>query len=259
VFVDIEPEHHCIDPEAVAAAVTDRTAAVMPVHLYGHPADMTALARVCDQWGLLLVEDAAQAHGATWDGRPVGGFGRVAAFSFYPTKNMTTGEGGMIVTDDDDVARTARLYRNQGMEVRYANEVVGYNNRMTDIAAAIGRVQLERLPGWNRTRRSNAAALDAGLAGVVGVTTPTVAEPAVHVYHQYTVRCEDRASVIARLEQADVGYGVYYPTPIHRLPSFALDLDLPVTGRAAEDLLSLPCHPDLSPDDLDAIIEAVTP
>jgi len=138
VFVDIDPASFCLSPQAVEAAVTPRTAAVMPVHLYGHPADMRALSPIAERHGLAVIEDAAQAHGAILDGRPVGSFGAVAAFSFYPTKNMTTGEGGMVVTDDDTVARTVRLLRNQGMEERYRNEVVGFNTRMTDLNAAIG-------------------------------------------------------------------------------------------------------------------------
>lgn len=254
VFVDIEPLHFCIAPEAVERAITERTAAIMPVHLYGHPADMIAIRRIADGRGLLVVEDAAQAHGALWDGRPVGSWGAVAAFSFYPTKNMTTGEGGMIVTDDAGVARAARLYRNQGMEQRYQNEVVGFNNRMTDIAAAIGRVQLGRLDKWNESRRKHAAVLDAGLTGV---ETPPVAMRATHVYHQYTVRSDDRDALMARLAAAGVGYGVYYPTPIHRLPSFGRDTVLPETDRASGEVLSLPCRPDLTAEELETIIEAV--
>jgi perosamine synthetase len=254
VFVDIQAADFNLAPDAVRAAITDRTAAIMPVHLYGHPAPMGELTSIADQHGLLLFEDAAQAHGAALGGRNVGQFGRMAAFSFYPTKNMTTGEGGMIVTDDAEVARTAKLLRNQGMERRYENEVVGFNTRMTDIAAAIGRVQLGRLPGWNDARRKHAAVLDAELRGVV---VPPVATDAVHVYHQYTIRSEDRDGLMARLDAAGVGYGVYYPTPIHRLPSFGLELDLPETERAAREVLSLPCRPDLTEADLEQIVTAV--
>jgi perosamine synthetase len=254
VFVDIEPATFNLDPAATEAAITSRTAAIMPVHLYGHPAAMDRFEAIAQRHGLLLAEDAAQAHGASLHGRNVGSMSRVAAFSFYPTKNMTTGEGGMIVTDDADVARTARLLRNQGMEQRYRNEVVGFNTRMTDIAAAIGRVQLEKLPGWTEQRQRNAAVLDLELRGVV---TPTVAEGATHVYHQYTVRAEDRDDLTARLTDHGVGFGIYYPTPTHRLPSFDLALDLPETERAAAEVVSLPIHPSLSEDDLRGIIVAV--
>jgi len=254
VFVDIDPASFCLSPQAVEAAVTPRTAAVMPVHLYGHPADMRALSPIAERHGLAVIEDAAQAHGAILDGRPVGSFGAVAAFSFYPTKNMTTGEGGMVVTDDDTVARTVRLLRNQGMEERYRNEVVGFNTRMTDLNAAIGRVQLTRLDAWNTARRAHAAYLDANLTGVV---VPPVADGATHVYHQYTVRSDDRDGLQARLGDRGIGCGVYYPVPIHELPSFAQTIDLPETRRAADEVLSLPVRPDLTADELADIAQAV--
>ena len=256
VFVDIEPEHFAVDPAAVAAAIGPRTAAIMPVHLYGHPAAMPELAALAARHGLLLVEDAAQAHLAALDGRPVGSFGQVAAFSFYPTKNMTCGEGGIVVCDDEAVARGVRLLRNQGMERRYANEVVGYNARMTDLAAAIGRVQLRKLPGWTTDRRRHAAALSDGLTGAVGV--PPVAVGADPVWHQYTIRVPHRDAVVDALAADGVGAGVYYPTPIHRLPAYDLDLDLPETRRAAAEVLSLPVHPGLDPADVDHVITAVT-
>lgn len=254
VFADIEPASFCLDPKAVAAAVTERTVAVMPVHLYGHPAAMGRIQDLANRHGLLIVEDAAQAHGAALDGRPVGAFGRVAAFSFYPTKNMTTGEGGMVVTDDAEVARKVRLLRNQGMERRYHNEIVGYNARMTDIAAAIGRVQLGKLPGWNKARQANAAALDRQLTGV---QVPPVAEGATHVYHQYTVRSDRRDDLLQQLEERQVGAGVYYPLPIHRLPSFDLRLDLPETERAAAEVVSLPVGPHLTETDLRGVVQGV--
>jgi dTDP-4-amino-4,6-dideoxygalactose transaminase len=254
VFADIEPDFFCLSPEAVEAAITPRTAAIMPVHLYGHPAAMDALQAIADRHGLVLVEDAAQAHAASLGGRPVGAFGKVAAFSFYPTKNMTTGEGGMIVTPDEEVARRARLLRNQGMEKRYENELVGFNTRMTDINAAIGRVQLGKLPGWTEQRQRNAKFLDENLRGVV---VPPVADGAQHVYHQYTIRVQDRDAVQARLTEAGVGTGVYYPIPNHRLPSFGLTLDLPETERAALECLSLPVHPALSQADLETVAAAV--
>ena len=256
VFADIEPDHFCLDVEAVRAAVTERTVGVMPVHLYGHPADMTALGALAAERGLQLFEDAAQAHGATWDGRRVGTFGSFGMFSLYPTKNMTSGEGGMVSTGDDAVARTLRLLRNQGMERQYENELVGFNARMTNLHAAIGRVQLRKVGGWTATRRSNAAYFDAHLEGV---TTPPVAAGAEHVYHQYTIRVpEDRDGFVRALkEQYDVGSGVYYPIPNHRLPSFGRDLDLPQTERAAAEVVSLPVHPSLDDEDLDRVVAAV--
>lgn len=256
VFVDIEAEHYCLDPSAVAAAVGPRTVGVMPVHLYGHPADMTALQAVADRHGLAMYEDAAQAHGAAWHGRPVGSFGAFAMFSLYPTKNMTSGEGGMDSCGTAEVARSLRLLRNQGMERRYENEVVGFNCRMTDLHAAIGRVQLTRLSGWTELRRSNARFYDEHL---LGVEAPPVAAAATHVYHQYTVRVpQDRDGFAkALLEEHQVGSGVYYPTPTHRLPSFGVDVDLPETERAAGQVLSLPVHPSLTQDDLHRVVDAV--
>jgi dTDP-4-amino-4,6-dideoxygalactose transaminase len=256
VFADIEPAHFNLDAAAVEAAITPRTVGIMPVHLYGHPADMTALQAVADAHGLKIYEDAAQAHGAAWQGRPVGTFGQFAMFSLYPTKNMTSGEGGMVSTSDDEVARRVRLLRNQGMERRYENELVGFNARMTDIHAAIGRVQLGKLAGWTKQRQENAAFLDAHLTGVV---VPPVAAGAVHVYHQYTIRVlEDRDGFAAALaKEHQVGTGVYYPIPNHRLPSFDLTLDLPQTELAAQQALSLPIHPSLSTDDLERIVAAV--
>ncbi|MDQ5975754.1 MAG: perosamine synthetase [Actinomycetota bacterium] len=256
VFVDIEPDHFCVDPDAVEAAIGPRTRAVMPVHLYGHPADMRRLRALCERHGLLLVEDAAQAHAASLDGVPVGAWGVAGSFSFYPTKNMTTGEGGLVTTGDEHVARTIRLLRNQGQERRYENEIVGLNNRMTDIHAAIGRVQLRRLPEWTSQRQDNAAFYDAHLSGVV---TPPVAAGAVHVYHQYTIRVVglDRDAFAEHLAERGVGTGVYYPIPNHRLPAFARDVDLPQTELAAVECLSLPVYPSLTADERERVVAAV--
>lgn len=259
VFVDIEPDTFSLDPEAVAAAITPKTKGILPVHLYGHPARMRELEALAAARGVALYEDAAQAHGAALDGRPVGSFGEFAMFSLYPTKNMTSGEGGMVTAANEEIARRLRLLRNQGMERQYENEIIGFNARMTDIHAAIGRVQLTKVDAWTAQRQANAAFLDANLQGVV---TPPVAEGAVHVYHQYTIRVpEDRDGFVAALKaEHNVGAGVYYPIPNHRLPSlapFAPGLDLPETERAAREVASLPVHPSLSQDDLERIVTAV--
>lgn len=259
VFVDIEPETFTLDPEAVAAAITPQTKGILPVHLYGHPARMRELEKLAAERGVALYEDAAQAHGASLDGRPVGSFGEFAMFSLYPTKNMTSGEGGIVTTATEEIARRVKLLRNQGMERQYENEVIGFNARMTDIHAAIGRVQLTKVDAWTRTRQQNAAFLDANLQGVV---VPPVADGAVHVYHQYTIRVpEDRDGFVAALKaEHNVGAGVYYPIPNHRLPSlapYAPGLDLPETERAAREVVSLPVHPSLSQDDLERIVTAV--
>src|SRR5690625_421682 len=260
VFADIEPGSFCLDAESVRAAITGRTRAVMPVHLYGHPADMGAIGEVAQTHGLEIYEDAAQAHAASLDGRLVGTWGRFAMFSLYPTKNMTSGEGGMVACADEEVARMVRLLRNQGMERQYANEVVGLNVRMTDLHAAIGRVQLAKLDAWTAQRQANAAFFDEHLRGVV---TPPVKPGAVHVYHQYTIRVEasERDRMVAALrEEHGVGTGVYYPTPSHRLSSlehFTPRVDMSQTERAAGEVISLPVHPSLSRADLERVVAGV--
>ncbi|MBB5632651.1 dTDP-4-amino-4,6-dideoxygalactose transaminase [Cryobacterium mesophilum] len=256
VFADIETDYFSLDPAAVEAAITPRTKAIMPVHLYGHPADLVALEEIAKRHGLLLIEDAAQAHAAAVNGKPVGTWSDAASFSFYPTKNMTSGEGGMVTTASDEVARQMRLLRNQGMEKRYANEIFGFNTRMTDIHAAIGRVQLTKLAGWTAKRQANAAFLSESIEGAI---TPPIAPWATHVFHQYTIRVvdHDRDRFAEELAARGVGSGVYYPTPIHRLPSFGLDLELPGTELAASQVLSLPIYPTLSDAELETIASAV--
>lgn len=256
VFADIERDTFCLDPDSVAEHVTDRTVGIMPVHLYGHPADMPRLQAVAERSGLQIFEDAAQAHGASLDGTPVGAFGSFGMFSLYPTKNMTAGEGGMVAVASSEVERLLRLHRNQGMQRQYENEIVGYNARMTDLHAAIGRVQLRKIGAWTRRRQENAAFLSTHLEGVV---TPTTAPGAVHVYHQYTVRIpEDRDGVARALrDEHGIGTGLFYPVPTHRLPSFQSDNDLPETERAARECLSLPVHPSVSAGDLERIVTAV--
>lgn len=256
IFIDIEEDYFNLDPSKIEAAITKRTRGIMPVHLYGHPANMVTVNEIAEKRGLLVFEDAAQAHGAKINGIPVGAWGLAASFSFYPTKNMTSGEGGMVTTPSDELARMVKVLRNQGMEIRYQNEVVGFNTRMTDIHAAIGREQLKKLPKWTQQRQSNAAFLNANLEGVV---TPPTAPGMEHVFHQYTIKVvdTDRDAFAAELTKRGVGNGVYYPTPIHRLPSFQLELDLPVTERIAQQVLSLPVHPSLRKRDLETIVKVV--
>jgi len=256
VFADIEPASFCLDPSSVKSVITDRTRAVMPVHLYGHPADMDGLADVAQSHGLAIFEDAAQAHGGRWRERPVGTFGEFAMFSLYPTKNMTSGEGGMVSVSTPELARLLRLYRNQGMQRQYENEVVGFNNRMTDVHAAIGRVQLTKVDQWNQARRDNARFFDQHLTGVV---IPAVADGAHHVYHQYTIRVsDDRDGFAAALkDEFGVGSGMFYPVPNHRLPTFDVKADLPETELAARECLSIPVHPSLTDADRERVVSAV--
>ena len=258
VFADIDADDFCLSPAAVEAAITERTVGIMPVHLYGHPAKMDQLVAIAERHGIQVFEDAAQAHGASLHGTPVGAFGTFGMFSLYPTKNMTSGEGGMVSVADAEVERLVRLYRNQGMARQYHNEVVGFNNRMTDVHAAIGREQLKKVDGWTKARQENAAFLTSNLRGVI---PPSVADGAVHVYHQYTVRVPvDRDGLAAALrEEYQVGSGMFYPVPNHELAPFAdaPHAELPETARAAAECLSLPVHPSLSQADLERIVTAV--
>jgi perosamine synthetase len=276
VFVDIERDTYNIDPALVEAAITPRTKAIMPVHLYGNPSDMKRLEAIATAHGLSIIEDAAQAHGAKIDDRTIGGFG-TACFSFYATKNMTTGEGGMITTNDPAVAEKARLFRNHGQQTRYYHTNIGYNYRMMNLQAAIGLVQLRKLEQFNEQRISNARFLTERLKGVL--QTPVARPGHQHVYHQYTIRVpEDRDQWAAKLHERGVGTGVHYPLPIYQqpfyrdsvsrfrvsLPGRALDelsntsdLRLPETEAAAKQVLSLPIHPALSEDDLATIVKEV--
>ncbi|MFC6836138.1 DegT/DnrJ/EryC1/StrS family aminotransferase [Halomarina ordinaria] len=249
-FVDIDPETYTIDPEALEACLRagEEVTAVVAVHLYGLPAEMPRLLELAERYDFALVEDAAQAHGATVDGDPVGALGDVGCFSFYPTKNMTTGEGGMITTDRDDVAERAAAFVDHGRTSGYEHATVGHNFRMTSIAAAIGRVQLERLPGYTEARRRNAAVLTEALAGGP-LDTPTVPAGRGHVFHQYTVRCDDRDALARFLDDRDIDARVYYPIPIHhQRPYRHVAASVPHADRAAETVLSLPVHPGVSTD-----------
>jgi len=252
VFVDIDAKTYCIDPELIKLAITKKTKAIIVVHLYGLPADMPSIKKIAKDNSLLIVEDAAQAHLANIDSVNVGSFGDVAAFSFYPTKNMTSGEGGMIVVSNLAQARLCRLLRNQGMEKRYKNEMPEYNLRMTDIHAAIGRSQLRKLNEMTESRTINADYLSKNLNNP---KVPYVPPKFRHVYHQYTVRItQNRENFSNELSQAGIGNDIYYPTPVHKLPSFNKDLNLIETELAAKEVLSLPVHPGLSKKDLRKIV-----
>jgi perosamine synthetase len=256
-FVDIDERDFSMDVAQVEAAITPRTRAIMPVSLYGQPADLPAITEIAERHGLAVVEDACQAHGAAIDGRRSGTWG-AGTFSFYPTKNMTTGEGGMLTTDDGELADRVRLLREHGMKVRYHHDVIGYNFRMTDIAAAIGLAQLPKLDAFNERRRQIAARYDAELRGVL---TPSVRSGVTHVYHQYTVRVRDRDAFAERLKERGVGSAIYYPIPVHRQkPFIALGYggeSYPVTDRLTEEVLSIPVHPSLSDDEVSTVIAAV--
>jgi len=218
---------------------------------------MPAIVEVAERHGLAVVEDACQAHGAAIGERRSGTWG-AGTFSFYPTKNMTTGEGGMLTTDDAELAGRVRLLREHGMQVRYHHEVIGYNFRMTDVAAAIGLAQLPKLPGYNERRRAIAARYDAELGGVI---IPTAPAGVTHVYHQYTIRVNRRDEFAERLKERGVGSAIYYPIPVHRqAPYLALgygDASYPVTDRLTAQVLSIPVHPSLTDDEVASVISAV--
>lgn len=255
-FADVDADTFCITAESAGRALTETTAAILAVHLYGQPAPMRELAELAEANGVAVFEDAAQAHGSRNGGRPVGSLGGFGAFSFYATKNMTTGEGGMITTGDGALASRARLLRNQGMQDQYRHEIVGSNERMTEIEAAIGRVQLRRLPRWIEARRAIAAFFDENLHPAI--TCPKVRADAKHVYHQYTIRVPDRPRVIEALETARVGHAVYYPIPTHRQPPYANGAPrLPVSERLAEEVLSIPVRPDLTEEERHLIVNTV--
>lgn len=254
VFVDIDPFDLNLDPNQLEDAITDQTKAVMPVHLYGHPARIAEIQEICDDNGLALVEDAAQAHGADHAGRRVGTFG-TGCFSFYPTKNMTTGEGGIITTNDDEIARLCRIIRSHGQEVRYKHDYFGLNWRMQDMNAAIGLVQMDYIEDWNQARIANAEKL-ASL--IRAVETPRVRDGDRHVFHQFTVRVpRDRDGVQKQLHEAGIGSAVHYPIPIHQQPIMRQmgfgEGSFPVAEAAAGHVLSLPVHPSLGPEDVEYI------
>ena len=259
VFADVDAETFNLDPKHTRELIEQRDdiTAIMPVHLYGLAANMDAFQRLASEFDLQLFEDAAQAHGATYDGEMVGSCGDAAAFSFYPTKNMTTGEGGMITTDNDEIAERARQLIDHGRSGRYEHKFVGYNYRMTNMQAVIGQKQLQRLPSWLDQRRENAEKLTTRLANMERVETPTRIADRDHAFHQYTVVTEHRDSLQSSLESNGVGYGIYYPMTIPDQPAYGRESPVPVARRLTETVLSLPVHPCVTDDDIETIVDAV--
>jgi perosamine synthetase len=259
VFVDIEPDTYLIDAKKIEKAITPRTRAICPVHLFGLVADMDMIQAIADRHGLVVVEDACQAHGATFRGRMAGSFGH-GAFSLYATKNMTTAEGGFVTTNDDALADWLRLYRNQGMRTRYQFEMLGFNFRMTDLAAAIGIAQLAKLPRNTARRQAIAARYDAAF-GELPIGLPITPDGRTHVFHQYTLDVGGaRDAIVADLREAGVGADVYYPLPVHRqayILERGLHAELPVTDGAAATTLALPMFPGLTDAEQDLVIRSV--
>ena len=259
VFIDIDRITYNIDPALIEAAITPRTKAILPVHLFGLSCDMDPIMKIAQKHNLAVIEDACQSHGATYKGKRVGSFG-TGTFSLYPTKNMTSAEGGMITTDDDTINEKCRVIRQHGMRRRYYHDELGFNFRMTDVHAAIGLEQLKKLEGRNEQRRANAEFLSEHLQGVM---VPYVPAGCAHVYHQYTVRVPDgkRDALRAYLQENGVGSEIYYPVPVHQQIFYTEELGykitLPEAEQAALEVLSLPVHPALSQADLETIVSTV--
>jgi perosamine synthetase len=265
IFVDIDPETFNINPDLIEAAITPRTKAIMPVHLYGYPCDMQAIMAIAERHGLAVIEDSAQAVGADYQGKMTGSFG-TGCFSLYATKNIQSGEGGMITTNDDTVADLCRLIRAHGMRRRYYHDMMGYNFRMSDLHAAIGIAQLDRVEQFTAQRRANAAYLS---RHITNARTPKVKPGYGHVWHQYTIRVGDgtsnegatRDKAVQQLTEAGIGTGIFYPIPANR-QKHLLELGvggptMPVAEQVAREVISLPVHPSLSQADLAAIVAAV--
>jgi perosamine synthetase len=258
VFVDIDADTFNIDPAKIEAAITPRTKAIMPIHLYGLMADMDAIMDIARRHNLAVIEDAAQAHGATYKGRPAGSFG-TGCFSLYATKNMTTAEGGMVTTNDPGIAERVKLLRAHGMKVRYYHDILGYNFRMTDLHAALGLAQIRKLPAFNERRRQNAEFFNQHIKRAL---TPKTPDGYGHVWHQYTIRITDgdRDAAVKKLTEAGIGTGIFYPVPVYRQKVYTelgYDQSLPVTELVTKQVISLPVHPKLSSADLETIVAAV--
>jgi len=259
VFVDIDPKTFNLNPELIEGAITEKTKAIIPVHLYGHPAQMDRIKPIAAACALKVIEDAAQAHGAMIKDKMVGSMGDIACFSFYPTKNMTTSEGGMIITNNSQMADMARILRAHGEKERYKHEILGYNFRMTDISASIGLVQLKKLDGFNQKRIENAEYLTEHIKDLTGIEPPYVSPQVRHVFHQYTVRVKEgkRNALMEYLNQEGIGTGIHYPIPIYKQKLYqdmGYDDNWPETEKAAFEVLSLPVHPGLTIEELEKIV-----
>ena len=261
VFVDILPDTFNIDPDATEAAITSRTKAIIPVHLYGQCADMDRITAIAQRRGLVVIEDVAQASGAKFEGKPAGSFGKAGGLSFYPTKNLSAmGDAGMIVTDDADLAQKLRFTRDHGQNPQYYYHFIGGNFRLDGFQGAILRVKLRHLAAWTAARQARAARYDRELAGSA-VQVPPVDPRCEHVYHQYTVRCSRRDGLQKHLTDAGIGSGVYYPLPLHLQPCFAYlgykEVSCPMAEQAAKEVLSLPISPEMSEAQQSHVIETI--
>ncbi len=262
VFVDMDPVTYTMDPDAVAAAITPQTRGILPVHLYGHPADLDPLLHLASKHGLWLVEDAAQAHGTRYRGKNTGSFGAAAAYSFYPGKNLgACGEAGGVGTNQTALDKKIRMYRDHGQSKKYEHQLEGYNGRCDALQAAALEVKLSHLATWQRARTEIAAWYESALKPIPGLVLPSTAEWATHGWHLYVIQCEDRDALAKALNRAGVGTGMHYPVPLHLQPAYKhlgySPGDLPHTEAMATRLLSLPLYPGLTPSDIDYIANQV--
>jgi len=258
-FCDVDEKTFNIDVEKIENLITKKTKAIMPVHLYGLSANMKEIQKIADDHDILVIGDAAQAHGTALNGKMIGSFGNLECFSFYPTKNMTTGEGGMITTNDNELFEIANSIRNHGREKTkwgYEHGRIGYNYRMTDISAAIGLEQLKKLPSFLKKRRENAKFYDKNLENV---ETPYVLDGAEHAYHQYTIKCKNRDKLLEELKKNEIGFGIYYPKPLHKYPHLKKfgHNDLKVSERLVNEVVSLPVHPALTKEELEKVVDVI--
>jgi dTDP-4-amino-4,6-dideoxygalactose transaminase len=262
VFVDINPHNFTIDVKAIEGAITEKTKAILPVHLYGQPADMDPILDIAKRHGLVVIEDAAQAHGAEYKGRRVGGLGDMGCFSFYPGKNLGAfGEGGMVVSNSAEYTRTIRMLRDWGAEQKYHHVLKGYNYRLEGIQGAVLRVKLRHLDAWTDKRRAAADYYNELLSGS-GIPTPKAMPYAKHVYHVYAIRTDQRSEWQQALQAQGIQTGIHYPIPVHLLPAYAdlgyVEGDFPHSEKAANEVLSLPMFPELSREQCEEVSEAVS-
>lgn len=266
VFVDIDEDTFNLDISQIESVITDKTKAIVPVHIYGQPANWNELHKIAQTHNLKVVEDACQAIGAEYDGKKAGSLGDLGCFSLYATKNIMCGEGGMITTDNEDYARIIRQFRQHGMSGPYQYEHLGYNYRITDLQAAIAKEQLKKADTFNKRRMFNATYFNEHLQEITGVVLPKLSDNRTHVYHQYTIRITDDANIsrdefVSKLRDNGVGAGVYYPKPLHLIKHIAefgySEDDFPVAEKMVKEVVSLPVHPKVSDDDLKTIVEAV--
>jgi dTDP-4-amino-4,6-dideoxygalactose transaminase len=262
VFADINPKTFNIDPEKIEEKITKKTKAIIVVHLYGQPCQMDKISQIAENYNLKIIEDACQAHGAEFKGKKTGSLGDVGCFSFYGTKNMTTGEGGMLVTNSESISKKCKLIINHGQINRYYHDILGFNFRMTEFQGVIGLGQLKNLDNWNNTRRENAKKLSQRLRNLKSIITPYVSSDVKHVFHQYTIRTKDISNIklSAKLTEKGIGNKIYYPVPIHKQKLYrdlGYRIKLPNSEKASEEVLSIPVHPSLTNEDLKAITDGI--